>query len=81
MAHGAPARFVIDYPDGGEAPDVGDFLVSSGGSAYVIVEAHKVRSERPNRWRFLTLRFDRDRIPDGAEVWRFYWYPRSRRQR
>lgn len=40
----------VDYKPGDQAADVGDYIVSTGGSAYLVLDARPMtRSARPNR--------------------------------
>lgn len=61
------------------APREGDFLRSTGGTVYAIVEA--VETRRPGRWRLRCVKLGRDaELPDGARVARLSWYPRKRKR-
>lgn len=82
---GAPAGAIVrlspyDWQDPGPPPDAGDYVVSSGGSAYAIVEARLTR--RPGRMVLTCLKLaGPSEIPAGARVVDLFWYPRRRRDR
>jgi len=71
----------MTYDADGDPPGIGDVLVSTGGSGYLILEARQVRGVHyPHRWRYTCLRVDPtgDRnIPDGARRHPLHWYPRK----
>lgn len=67
--------------DTGDPPVEGDFIVSSGGSAYFVLTARKVRSEKwPVRYALRCARVRATDIPEDAKVHPLYWYRRDRRR-
>jgi hypothetical protein len=67
------------YVDGIFALDVGHYLRTRGGSAY-LVQAIRRSPSRPHR-RYLTcLRWPVAEIPVDAKVWMLNWYRRKRRR-
>lgn len=71
----------MTYDADGDPPNVGDVLVSTGGSGYLILEARQVRSTYyPDRWRYLCLRVDPAgdaNTPAGARRHPLFWYSRK----
>ncbi len=80
----SPARYgtetAFTYDDPSEPPEDGDFLVSSGGSAYLILAARRMVSRYRNRWWLRVARFDPTEVPEDAMVHRLVWYPRGRKR-
>lgn len=82
---GRPAGALVrlypyDWQEPGPPPDAGDYVLSSGGSAYAIVEARLTR--RPGRMVLTCLKLaGPSAIPAGARVVDLYWYPRDRKRR
>lgn len=67
------------YVDGFPELQEGDYLRTTGGSAY-LVQALKASPTRPRR-RYLTcLRWPVEEIPAGARVFEIRWYPRDKRR-
>lgn len=66
------------YIDGIFALQVGDFLVTNGGSAY-LVQGIRQNSRRPHRRHLQCVRWPREEIPGGATVHELTWYKRRRR--
>lgn len=67
------------YVDGIFALRIGEFLVSNGGSAY-LVQAIRQNSKRPHRRHLSCVRWPREEIPQDATVHEFTWYKRRRRR-
>lgn len=67
------------YVDGIPLLAAGDFLRTSGGSAYCVVELMASRS-RPHRRNLRCLRWPPDEIPADAKVFELHWYPRGKKQ-
>jgi len=63
------------YVDGAEGLTVGDFIVTSGGSAY-LVQAARRSPKRPERVHTQCLRWPIDLIPDDATRFHMTWYRR-----
>lgn len=80
----SPAMFgtetAFTYDDPRQPPEPGDFVVSSGGSAYLVLAARRMRSKYPARWWIRVARVDPAEVPDDAVVHRLFWYPRNRRR-
>jgi len=67
------------YVDGIFALDVGHFLVTNGGSAY-LVQGIRQNQKRRFRRHLDCVRWPADELPDGATVHSLSWYPRKRRR-
>lgn len=67
------------YVDGVFALEVGHFLVSNGGSAYLV---QGIRQNRRRRFRrhLDCVRWPVDDIPENAITHSFTWYSRKRRR-
>lgn len=66
-----------DTPDEVEP---GDYVVTAAGtSAYLVLDARRVRSRHPDRWALRCLRIDPAEVPDDAVRHALHWYPRQRR--
>ncbi|PAW51044.1 hypothetical protein CKQ80_09620 [Pseudomonas moraviensis] len=63
------------YVDGADGIDVGDFIVTSGGSAY-LVQTVRRGPNRPERAYMQCLRWPIDLIPDDAKRYQMTWYSR-----
>lgn len=75
--YGTTCKLFMDLLDRRGA-DV-DFIVTSGGSAYEVIDGYRMRSRHPNRWRFTVMRIDPASVPDDpVHVCPLYWYPRTR---
>lgn len=83
---GAPvgARVAInpyDWYGEGPAPGEDDYLVSQGGSVYLILEARQVRSAvHANRWAYRCLKVAPDEVREGARWTTLVWSRRERRR-
>lgn len=71
-----------DWNDDGPGPDEGDYILTTGGTAYRILEAHRVRSTvHPNRYRLRALKLGgADEIPEGVRVLSLRFYRRDRKR-
>lgn len=67
------------FCDGIPQLDVGHFLRTDGGSAYLVQSMRQDR-KRPQRRHLVCLRWPVDEIPADAVVHSFYWYPRRKRR-
>lgn len=63
------------YVDGADGLEVGDYIVTSGGSAYLVQTARRSQ-KRPERVHMQCLRWPIDLIPDDAKCYQMTWYPR-----
>lgn len=63
------------YVDGADGIDVGDYIVTSGGSAY-LVQAARRSHKRPERVHMQCLRWPIDLIPADAKRYQMTWYNR-----
>lgn len=63
------------YVDGADGLQAGDFIVTSGGSAY-LVQSTKPSPTRPERLYMQCLRWPLDKIPDDAKRYQLNWYRR-----
>jgi len=85
-ALGTPCALTYDWEgeDGKQAPGVGDVLVSTGGSGYLILEARRVRSTvHPCRWHYRCLRVDPrgdPKVTANASFHPLFWHSRKRRR-
>lgn len=68
------------YYEGLRALNVGDYLVTPGGSAYLITSIRPSRT-RPHRKHLECLRWPLAELPDRARTHPLYWYRRERRGR
>lgn len=81
---GAPPGAIVrlapyDWRGADPPPDAGDYVVSSGGSAYAILEARA--TSRAGRLVLTCLKLaGPSEIPAGARVVDLYWSPRDRRR-
>jgi hypothetical protein len=60
-----------------DAPEVGHYIRSTGGSCYLIIEARLVRGHE-RRYRLTCVRTDPAQMPADATVHALRWYPRSK---
>lgn len=67
------------YVDGIFALEVGHFLVTNGGSAYLVQEIRQNR-RRPHRRHLQCVRWPREEIPAEATVHELTWYKRQRKK-
>ena len=63
------------YIDGADGLSVGDFIVTSGGSAY-LVQATRPSPSRPERLYLNCLRWLPEMIPNDARRFQLNWYRR-----
>lgn len=68
------------YVDGLVGVQPGDYITTSGGSAYLVQEVRPSRA-RPARRNLVCLRWPIAEIPDGARRFVLTWYPRARKAR
>ena len=67
------------YYDGGHDLQVGDFLKTPAGSAYLI-QAMRQNKKKSYRKHLECLRWPVDEIPAGATVHPLYWYKRKKKR-
>jgi hypothetical protein len=72
----------FDMRSGETAPEEGAYLLSAGGTAYLIVASRLMtRSARPHNYSLRCLKVGgADQIPDGAPVIAFAFSRRDRRR-
>lgn len=75
---GTECRLTYDAPDTDIEP--GDVVVTSGGSAYIVLEPRLMRSKYVGRWMLRCVRIDPASIDPSATMHTLYWYPRVRRR-
>lgn len=63
------------YIDGADDLSVGDYIVTSAGSAY-LVQTLRVNRNRPERKHMDCLRWPRAEIPEDARCFALNWYRR-----
>lgn len=63
------------YIDGATGLNAGDFIVTSGGSAY-LVQITRPSPSRPERLYLSCLRWPPDQVPSGAKCYKLHWYRR-----
>ena len=63
------------YIDGAEGLSAGDYIVTSGGSAY-LVQATRPSPSIDARLYLDCLRWELDKIPEDARCYRLNWYRR-----
>ena len=63
------------FVDGAEGVDVGDYIITSGGSAYLVQTARRSH-KRPERVHMHCLRWPIDLIPADAKRYQMTWYSR-----
>lgn len=80
MATRAPYTPARLYYDGARDLQVGDYLKTPAGSAY-LVQAIRPSPSRPRRKYLDCLRWPQAEIPAGATVHPLHWYRRSKRAR
>lgn len=71
-----PCKLYIDEADGLE---VGDYITTAGGSAY-LVQTLRISSKRPERRHLQCLRWPLAEIPEDARCWTIHWYSRNKRR-
>ena len=67
-----------DFWGEGPGPSDGDCLVSQGGSAYLILEAHQTK--RQGRYRLRCLKVQPTEVPEAAAAFSLVWSRRDRRR-
>jgi hypothetical protein len=75
MAARAPYTPCKLYIDGANGLDVGDFITTAAGSAY-LVQAVRQNSKRPERKHLQCLRWPMAEIPSEARCFQITWYKR-----
>jgi hypothetical protein len=78
MLRGEPYSACKLYYDGAANLAIGDYLVTPGGSAYLVQTIRQNRN-RPYRKHLDCLRWPKAEIPDGAKVHPLHWYKRQKR--
>lgn len=63
------------YVDGADGIAVGDFITTSGGSAY-LVQTVRTNRNRPERRHMDCLRWPIDLVPADARCFQLTWYRR-----
>ena len=67
------------YYDGWQEIEVGDFLKTPAGSAYLI-QSIRQNKNKPYRRHLECLRWPVDEIPEGATVHPLHWYKRTKKR-
>ncbi|MFG5864574.1 hypothetical protein [Metapseudomonas sp. CR1201] len=67
-----PCKLYIDGADGLQA---GDYITTSGGSAYLVQQVRQ-NGRRPERKHLQCLRWPAAEIPDDARCYQLTWYRR-----
>ena len=67
------------YADGFEGLQVGDYITTAGGSAY-LVQAMRISKTNPNRKHLNCLRWPIAEIPEDATRFELFWYSRNKRR-
>lgn len=62
----------------GIGPEPGDYLLSQGGSAYLVVQAHETR--RRGRYRLVCQKVAPAAVPPDATAFSLVWSRRDRRR-
>nr|WP_225903953.1 hypothetical protein [Pseudomonas shirazica] len=63
------------YIDGADGLSAGDYILTSGGSAY-LVQVTRPSPSRPDRLYLGCLRWPPDEIPEDARCYQLNWYRR-----
>jgi len=63
------------YIDGADGLSAGDYIVTSGGSAY-LVQTKRQSPSNPERLYLNCLRWPREKIPADAKCYMLNWYRR-----
>lgn len=79
MAKRAPYTPCKLYIDGAEGLDVGDYITTPAGSAY-LVQSIRVSKARPERKHMQCLRWPKAEIPADARCMQMTWYSRDKRR-
>lgn len=85
-SRGAPPGAIVrlapydwQEPESEPPPASGDYVVSSGGSAYAILDARETR--RPRRYVLTCVKLaSEEDVPPEARRLGLHWYPRGRRR-
>lgn len=75
---GTECSLFYDAPD--RDVDAGDVIVSSGGSAYLVLRARRMRSKYVGRYMLRCLRISPAEIAETQTVHPLVWYSRNRRR-
>ncbi|HEY0073746.1 MAG TPA: hypothetical protein VGB77_06555 [Abditibacteriaceae bacterium] len=67
------------YYDTNNDVKTGDYVVSSGGSGYLVQDARHSKT-KPQRFNLTCLRCDPVDIPDGSFIHPLHWHKRSRKE-
>lgn len=67
-----------DFWGEGPGPENGDYLVSQGGSAYLILDAHQTR--RQGRYRLRCIKVPPEQVGADATAFSLVWSRRDRRR-
>lgn len=67
-----------DFWGEGAGPAEGDYLVSQGGSAYLIIDAHQTR--RQGRYRLQCVKVSPEQVTAEATAFELRWSRRDRRR-
>jgi len=73
LPEGTPCKL---YYDADVQVLAGHYIVSSGGSGYLVQEARRSQ-KKPQRINLKCLRCDPKNIPDGAVIHGLVWYSRN----
>lgn len=68
------------YIDGAHGLDVGDYITTAAGSAY-LVQAIRISAKRPERKHLQCLRWPIAEVPNDARCFQITWYSRQKRRR
>lgn len=63
------------YVDGADGIEVGDYITTAAGSAY-LVQTLRVNRNRPERKHMVCLRWPMAQIPADAKCYQLTWYAR-----
>lgn len=77
---GTPCTLAPYDADPEDPPHDGSFVITTGGSAYLVVRARLTRSRHPNRYRLECVRWNPAEVPVDAHTVSLSWYPRGRRR-
>lgn len=80
MKKRAPYTPVKLYTDGLAGLRPGDYITTSGGSAYLVQEV-RPSPTKPRRRYLSCIRWPIDEVPVGARRFTIYWYSRNRKLR
>lgn len=68
------------YDAGDSVVEVGHYIVTNGGSGYLLTQVRKMKSIHPGRLALRCIRCEPDCIPAGAVVHQLNWYRREKRK-